>query len=607
MRVLFFVEPLVMHGRPFHYWAWLGIFAEMRAALRAVGWEARIIVNEALATRALAPLDSGALHAQRGHGLPPEEVVILSQTAIRQLFEAPNVAILERMTRGGDEARAVAYGALIREALGDFEPDVMMSLTPAPQLKRAFPRALMLATETAAYSRAPFPMSIFFDPGGFWADSAPAREAATLRARTSPPDEAALTTTLRRRFRAFFEATTPFAELERELRAQYPRLGFLPLQFGGESGFDLNAPFRNQGEYLFHVLEQLPRDVGLMVVEHPTAHFIGDVIDEETQAFLRERYPHVRFIDFRSADSAGQYLIHHADFVISVSSSLAIQAMLFGRPVVSVGRSHLAEWAEIQGIERLPPTREPIGADATLEPLLAWLVAHYFVPMDLVRDPAWLNAFLRRSVERAKEGRLGLDFFDPVAPPERLAKLLFRELDGPSFSAKLQNGDFRQWSRGDGPFPPGTDAPDGWTLLDHGAVVSLSRGVSADTSAASVVIERAKQGSGPTLFLQRVPSLHRAAGRLARLRFKARSAQPATLLHYLYLQIADGQDCYGSSARPFAIEREWRTFEHVARVPSLGNRKPGAGAHLEVVFALPPELGAATIELSEVSLEAVVT
>ncbi len=607
MRVLFFVEPLVMHGRPFHYWAWLGIFAEMRAALHAVGWEARFVVNEALATRALAPLGSGALYAQRGHGLPPEEVVILPQTTIRQLFEAPNVAILERMTRGDDEARTAAYGALVREALGAFEPDVMMSLTPAPQLKKAYPRALLLATETAAYSRAPFPMSVFFDPCGFWADSVPAREAAALRARAPSPDEVALTATLRRRFGAFFEATTPFADLERELRAQYPRLGFLPLQFGGESGFDLNAPFRNQGEYLFHVLEQLPRDVGLMVVEHPTAHFIGDVIDEETQAFLRARYPHVRFIDFRSADSAGQYLIHHADFVISVSSSLAIQAMLFGRPVVSVGRSHLARWAEIQGIESLPATSEPIGADATLEPLLAWLVAHYFVPMELVRDPEWLNAFLLRAVERAKGERLGLDFFDPVASPERLTKILFRDLDGPTFSAKLQNGDFKQWSRGGGPFSPGGDAPDGWSLLDHGGVVSLSHRVAADTSAASVVIERAKPGAGPTLFLQRVPSLHRSAGRLARLRFKARSAQPTTLLHYLYLQIADGQDCYGSAARPFAIEREWRAFEHVARVPSLGDRKPGPGAHLEVVFSLPPELGAVSIELSEVSLEAVVT
>ncbi len=607
MRVLFFVEPLVMHGRPFHYWAWLGIFAEMRAALHAVGWEARFVVNEALATRALAPLGSGALYAQRGHGLPPEEVVILPQTTIRQLFEAPNVAILERMTRGDDEARTAAYGALVREALGAFEPDVMMSLTPAPQLKRAYPRALLLATETAAYSRAPFPMSVFFDPCGFWADSVPAREAAALRARAPSPDEVALTATLRRRFGAFFEATTPFADLERELRAQYPRLGFLPLQFGGESGFDLNAPFRNQGEYLFHVLEQLPRDVGLMVVEHPTAHFIGDVIDEETQAFLRARYPHVRFIDFRSADSAGQYLIHHADFVISVSSSLAIQAMLFGRPVVSVGRSHLARWAEIQGIESLPATSEPIGADPTLEPLLAWLVAHYFVPMELVRDPEWLNAFLLRAVERAKGERLGLDFFDPVASPERLTKILFRDLDGPTFSAKLQNGDFKQWSRGGGPFSPGGDAPDGWSLLDHGGVVSLSHRVAADTSAASVVIERAKPGAGPTLFLQRVPSLHRSAGRLARLRFKARSAQPTTLLHYLYLQIADGQDCYGSAARPFAIEREWRAFEHVARVPSLGDRKPGPGAHLEVVFSLPPELGAVSIELSEVSLEAVVT
>lgn len=600
MRVLFFVEPLVMHGRPFHYWAWLGIYADMCRALRAVGWESRVVVNEALATRALAPLGSGTHHAQRGQGLAPEEVVVLPQTAIRRLFEVPNVAILEAMRSGRDEASTLAYAALIREALHGFEPDVMMSLTPAPQLEAAFPGALLLATETAAYSRSPFPMCIFFDPRGLWAGSVPAREAAALRARRPSDDEAALATTFRRRFQSFFDATTPFAELERELRAQSPRVGFLPLQFGGESGFDLNAPFRNQGEYLFHVLEQLPRDVGLIVVEHPTAHFIGDVIDEETQTFLRARYPHVRFIDFRSAEAAGQYLLHHADFVISVSSSLAIQAMFFRRPVVSVGRSHLARWAEFAGIEALPPADAPLAADATLEPLLAWLVSHYFVPIELARDATWLEAFLSRSVERARAGRRGVDFFDPCAPPERLAQLLFRELDGPVFSAKLYNGDFALWSSGDGPFPPGFDGPDGWSLIDAGGATSLSRG-----AAPSALIEREKAGPGPTLFLQRVPALHRSAGRFARLGFRARSAQETTLHSYFYLQIADGGDCYGSAGHRFAIGREWRAFECVTRVPSLDGRKPGPGAHLEVVFALPPELGAVTLELTAVTLEPV--
>ena len=51
MRILFFVEPLVMHNRPFHYWAWLSIYARMMQSLRG-RHELRVIVNEALAERA---------------------------------------------------------------------------------------------------------------------------------------------------------------------------------------------------------------------------------------------------------------------------------------------------------------------------------------------------------------------------------------------------------------------------------------------------------------------------------------------------------------------------------------------------------------------------
>lgn len=605
MDVLFFVEPLVMHGRPFHYWAWLGFFADMARAIGAAGGRVRVVTNDALAGRATAPRDAGA-GARAGHGLAPTDVVVLGQEAIRATFDAPNVAILAGLHRGSfAPAQVEAYAALVRAAVGEFEPDVVLSLTPAAQLRAAYPRALHLATETAAYSRAPYPMCLFFDPAGLWDRSVPAARAAELFAREPGGGERDLLAELRRRFSAYFAATTPFAALERELRARHARLGFLPLQFGGESGFDANAPFRNQGEYLFHVMEKLPPDVGLIVVEHPTAHWLGDFLDEETRDYLAERHPRVTLVDFRAAESAGQYLVHHADFVVSVSSSLAFQALFFERPLFAIGTSHLAPFAAHVGLDRFPATLP--RADPRTDRALAWLATHYFVPLELCRTPGWLVPFLERGVERARAGRCGLDFFDPIAPVDELAALLFRNLDELS-ARKLRgvvpNGDFAAWSRGPGPLWVGQEGPDGWHFLDFSGGIGEVRRADGEAGP-SASVRRRRAGDGPMLFLARVPDAAACAGSLARLRFRARSAERASLLVYLYLQLDDGRPGMGTQAQLVALDREWRELVHVGLVPPLVGRKPGPASHVEVVFALPPEAGAASFELADVRLEPV--
>src|SRR5439155_22912824 len=100
--------------------------------------------------------------------------------------------------------------------------------------------------------------------------SGPATAAASLRARTPAAEEAAFLGGWRERLREQHRAATPFAALERSLRERHASLALLPLQFGGEAGFDLNGPFRTQGEYLLHVLERMPAEVGVIVTEHPT-------------------------------------------------------------------------------------------------------------------------------------------------------------------------------------------------------------------------------------------------------------------------------------------------------------------------------------------------
>src|SRR5262249_53168350 len=239
---------------------------DMAHALRGAGWEVRVVVNEGLALRATAPRGVGPTVAQRGQGLPPDEVIALGQEPIRRLFGLPNSDILAGLHHGrGTPAAVAAYADLVRAALGGFVPDVTVALAPAAQLRAAFPSALHLACETAAYSRAPFAKCLFLDPEGLWGRSVPATRAAELLVPPPPgswvpapsADGGPRPAACPPRSGASSAAPRPSAPLGGGLRARHRRLGLLPLQFGGEPGFDCNAPFRNQGEYLLHALENL--------------------------------------------------------------------------------------------------------------------------------------------------------------------------------------------------------------------------------------------------------------------------------------------------------------------------------------------------------------
>ena len=193
MRVLFFIEPLVMHSRPFHYWAWLHFLANIfRTFTKArMGYDFRFVMNEALVLRAVAPYDSAPQNpARRGQGLSQAQVVGLPQKAIREIFDTSNIAILEGLVAGQWASEQVArYGELVASRLGDFVPDVIITWTPVPFLSHAFPDSLVLATECGPFSRAPYPITTFLDPHGLWAKSIPCVAAPELLQRTANEEE----------------------------------------------------------------------------------------------------------------------------------------------------------------------------------------------------------------------------------------------------------------------------------------------------------------------------------------------------------------------------------------------------------------------------------
>jgi hypothetical protein len=621
MRILFFIEPLLMHNRPFHYWAWLDYSASIYRAFSEsdMPYDFRFIMGEGLALRALAPYDPAPRHPPlRGQGLPVSTVVPFAQEPIRAIFDAPNSEILDGLHHGRwTGAQLARYGELVRDRMGEFVPDVIITRTPVPFLSLAYPDAVVFGTECGPFSRRPYPMTTFLDPCGLWEESIPGAYARELLARPVSEDDHILLARIRAHYRSFFTATSPFHPLEEEMRRRYRRVAFLPLQFAGESGFDLNAPFRSQGEYLFHVLERIPPGLGLLVVEHPTAIWIGDSIDEETRDYVSDRYPQVVFVDHRTIPSAGQYLIHHADYVFCVSSSLGLQAVLWAKPMIAVGRCPYRAFATFASVDAIDLSVES-DTGPCFEGALAWLLRHYYAHERYgLHDALWLDRFFRTIRERRREGRSGLDLFEPIASMEEVAEGLCAELPSAhapetrTVTGLLLNGDFISWSEGHGPFRTAGVTADGWELLPGaGNKVVVKRGdleevkSGPDRSAGHYLsLERAVARGEPTLILQRVPDVHRCADHRMRVRLWARSAGGHPLLVYAYQQFDSARTpSRGTQPRTYHLTVDWKAYEYETIVPSTEGMICGPGSHTEIVFGLPGDAGPGAFDLALVEM-----
>jgi hypothetical protein len=612
MRILFHVEPLVMHNRPFHYWAWLGRSATMARTLDGRGHSFRFLLNEALGARAAAPLRPGREDDPKsGHGIPPEWVVRVRQDEIRRHFNVPNVALLDGLHHGRwPSEKVAALGQAMRERLGDFVPGIIITFTPAPHLAAAYPGALVLHAENGMFSRAPFPGTQYFDPLGLYARSMLGVHARELLARKPTDDERAWLARVREGYRAWLLASSPFHGLEQSLRRRHRRLALLPLQFGGEAGFDMNGPFRNQGEYLLHVLERLPEGVGVIVTEHPTARWLGDDIDEETRRWVRARWPQVAWVDPGLVAHGSQMLMLHVDDVIGVSSSLALQSLFWRKPLTTVGWGLPRAYATHDGVENLDPAR-PVGTPADHDGAVAWMLQHYFVPESLcLRDAGWIERFLDTARDRQAQSRMGLDFYDPIAP-DTVLEAAYAAPPPPATRATvdarlLRDGAFEEWAGS-----RGAERPSRWEFLPGlDATARVSAGSAADGPRVTGLgplrparIERAPGGAEPSLLLQRIPDVDALAGALVSVGFWARGTPGARLESWLFQQLdTPGAPAQGTPARPFALDGEWQRFAFTVSVPEAPAAPRGEKHHTELVFAVGPTQQEQCVEIAGVTL-----
>ena len=341
MKVACFVNPLVQARGPCFNFGWVETLANLLQPLRRdARCECMLIAG--------GWFKDWASQNQKGALLTGLRTVWIDELALYRrlsaLGELPTA--LDQTAYQADDAEhpalRVIAEAMARDANG-FEPDIIIGFAgQANYLARLWPSALRLHIERGHFGRDPYPFSMYFDHVGTHARSAVARAGGLKLAYPLTSDGRTLVSAFRSQMTAAFDGLDPFRT--QALRKRFDRMCLLPLQVSNEFSFDGLVNYRTQFEYLYDVLAAAPKDVAVIVTEHPN----GDPVLRRSGScanidMLRRTFPNIVFLDeFRQCQSPSQLLVPRVDGVWTVSSSVGYQALLFSRLLGSPSSTELS-------------------------------------------------------------------------------------------------------------------------------------------------------------------------------------------------------------------------------------------------------------------------
>ncbi|QQA45090.1 HAD family hydrolase [Pelagovum pacificum] len=296
--------------------------------------------------------------------------------------------------------------AELQARLKGWQPDVIISWeAPTGLFRRLWPDALVLDIMPGAFMRPPYPPLISFDPVGLYGDCWYANEDPTT---TRVSDQAlAEFGDLRALYLKHFSDLDVRNCLDTSCGLSFAgNICLMPMQITDYFGWKDNTTFQTQFQLLETVLATAPAETDVLPTQYVGSLVSERIIDNSNIDRLRQVWPNLRY-DFglEALDNISQYLISASETVISVSSTLGLQAKILGKRLISPSGSHLAPLADSVSFKdgHAAPVRD-------LSPFLTAMLTRTHISRErLFRDPTYLRSLLEAFQER--QGEAGIERF----------------------------------------------------------------------------------------------------------------------------------------------------------------------------------------------------
>jgi len=417
IKILFYIEPLIEKEKPYWKECWvndfsMGIIDVLKQSKHSQNFEYCLALNEPLKLKMKKTEDI--------------ETIVFTQQELVKPFNSCDYldATVAWYNEEYSDNQMYYYIDLMRKKLPGFIPDIIITFSPAPFFRKAFPNALLLQQEYSLFSRPPYPRSWYFDPiGGFGKVFISKYWEQIKKEIKLSENQKSLVQNFKEKCQILINQKKPYKDILKPIKQKYDFLVLLPLQFSRHYGFEGVSKFKSQYELLVHVLDHVPENIGVVVTTHPEYNLLS----RETAEFLRTKYPHfIYYEDFEKYYAPSQYIISDVNAVLTVSSSMGLQCLLWDKKVIPLGECHhaIADTFNIDELEDIL-RREKTDKDD----ILYWLLTRYVITEEYIHNPEWIANFLQKSLNKYREVGIKADFYDQIDNEEIIFEKLGQSLD----------------------------------------------------------------------------------------------------------------------------------------------------------------------------------
>ena len=302
---------------------------------------------------------------------------------------------------------------IVSASLGPWEPDVILCWeAPTTFFRQLFPDALVVDLMPGLFMRPPFAPMISLDPRGLYRDCwyrgmEPGEFSASDKMLSDLKE-------IQNTYLEHFDNLDVPSKLKAATGIDLsPETRLVPLQVGQYFGWSRNTHYADQYQFLESVLDNTPPEIPVFPTQYIAKHISDRVITDNNISILKSRYPNLVYDPIvENLDNISQYILPYSNSIVTISSTLGLQAAFFDKFLISPSTSHLSYIAD--------STHMDLGLKGHSKPRDEFMANYLFrsnaFRERLVNDGRYLrrilDAMIERKHERAQESLPTVDEID---------------------------------------------------------------------------------------------------------------------------------------------------------------------------------------------------